>query len=143
MKNLKDHRFNLTPDTPLYQQIYHHLRASILSGEVKGGAKLPSTRALADELGVSRNTTLNAYRQLIAEGYLNSVEGSGTFVAQVLPDHLLTPPGREELHEIRPITPRPPQLSDHARLQLAAPQMSGISHILSYRRGLHSQDSHL
>lgn len=127
MTIFQDNRFDLRPDTPLYQQIYNHLRESILSGELKGGMKLPSTRALAEELSVSRNTILNAYQQLTAEGYLNSVEGSGTFVARVLPEHLLTPPDQEDPLEIRPTTPRPPQFSDHARLQLAAPQMSGTT----------------
>ncbi|MFN8595200.1 MAG: PLP-dependent aminotransferase family protein [Anaerolineae bacterium] len=86
--------FRPTPDTPLYQQLYTHLRAAILSGELKHGLKLPSTRALASELHVSRNTVLNAYQQLLAEGYLESHAGSGTFVAQVLPEQLLTPPDR-------------------------------------------------
>jgi len=82
------------------------MRAAILSGELKGGMKLPSTRALADELNISRNTALNAYRQLLAEGYLESREGSGSFVAHVLPELLLTAPD--------PSTPRtaPPTLSD-------------------------------
>ncbi len=82
------------PDSkaPLYQELYTHMRLAILSGELKDGMKLPSTRALADELNISRNTVLNAYRQLLAEGYLESREGSGTFVAHVLPDLLLTAP---------------------------------------------------
>src|SRR5688572_22769448 len=54
-------------DRPLYQQLYSHMRTAILSGELKGGTKLPSTRALGDELGVSRNTIINAYAQLMAE----------------------------------------------------------------------------
>src|SRR5262245_39948368 len=76
---------------PIYQQIYEHLRTAILAGQIKRGMKLPSTRALADELGVSRNTILNAYGQLAAEGYLEHVEGKGTFVAQCLPEDFLAP----------------------------------------------------
>lgn len=91
MTIFKGEPFRPTPDTPLYQQLYTHLRTAILSGELKHGLKLPSTRALADELHVSRNTVLNAYQQLLAEGYLEGHPGSGTFVAQVLPEHLLTP----------------------------------------------------
>jgi GntR family transcriptional regulator / MocR family aminotransferase len=71
---------------PLYQQIYDHLRTAIVEGQLKTGTKLPSTRALADELGVSRNTVLNAYDQLAAEGYLERVECRGTFVTQSLPE---------------------------------------------------------
>ncbi|MBI5563622.1 MAG: winged helix-turn-helix transcriptional regulator, partial [Chloroflexi bacterium] len=95
MTIFKPESFRPSPDTPLYQQLYTHLRAAILSGELKRGLKLPSTRALADELNLSRNTVLNAYRQLLAEGYLEGHTGSGTFVADVLPEHLLTTPDRK------------------------------------------------
>ena len=77
-----------TLNMPLYQQLYTHLREAILAGHLKRGTKLPSTRTLAIELNISRNTILNAYEQLLAEGYLESVESSGTFVASVLPDVL-------------------------------------------------------
>src|SRR5687768_14242540 len=92
MATLKNDLFNAASDVPLYQALYTHMRAAILSGELPGGMKLPSTRALADDLNVSRNTVLNAYRQLLAEGYLESREGSGTFVAHVVPELLLTAP---------------------------------------------------
>src|SRR5690349_25092280 len=92
MTIFKQNPFHPDPNAPLYQALYAHLRAASLSGELESGMKLPSTRALADELNISRNTVLAAYRQLFAEGYLNSSEGSGTFVAHVLPDWLLTAP---------------------------------------------------
>src|ERR671931_1862186 len=92
MTIFKDNSFQPDSKIPLYQALYTHLRAAILSGELKSGMKLPSTRALADELNISRNTVLTAYRQLLAEGYLDSSKGSGTFVAHVLPDLLLTAP---------------------------------------------------
>lgn len=76
---------------PIYQQIYENLRGAILIGQLKRGTKLPSTRSLADELGVSRNTVLNAYDQLTAEGYLHTVEGKGTFVTHALPEDLSVP----------------------------------------------------
>ncbi len=57
MTIFRDTPFRPAPDAPLYQQLYAHLRTTILSGQLKGGLKLPSTRALADELGVSRNVT--------------------------------------------------------------------------------------
>lgn len=119
--------FNLSPDIPLYQQIYAHLRSSILSGGLKGGVKLPSTRALAEELSVSRNTVLNAYRQLAAEGYIESTQGSGTYVARILPDHLLAIAEWEGSTDT--VTPEQlkPRFSDHARLQLAAPRMSRLA----------------
>src|SRR5919197_1431605 len=92
MSIFKENPFRPDSNAPLYQALYFHLRAAILSGELKSGMKLQSTRALAEELNISRNTVLTAYRQLLAEGYLESSEGSGTFVAHVLPDLLLTAP---------------------------------------------------
>ncbi len=74
---------------PLYQQIYQSLRIAILAGQLKGGTRLPSTRALAEELGASRSTVINAFDQLLAEGYIYGVHGSGTYVARVLPEELL------------------------------------------------------
>jgi GntR family transcriptional regulator/MocR family aminotransferase len=74
---------------PLFLQLYEALRGGALSGRLSAGMRLPATRALAGELGVSRNTVLNAYEQLLAEGYLVGRGGSGTFVAPDLPDELL------------------------------------------------------
>lgn len=75
--------------TPLQKQLYEQLREAILTGQLRSGTRLPSTRGLAEELGISRNTVLNAFSQLLAEGYLEGVHGSGTFVAHALPDRLL------------------------------------------------------
>src|SRR5512142_629453 len=107
MATFKGNPFHLDSDVPLYQALYVHMRAAILSGELKGGMKLPSTRALAEELNVSRNTVLNAYRQLLAEGYLESNEGSGTFVARILPEHLLTAPEQRTSQPLREETGQP------------------------------------
>ena len=70
---------------PLYKQLYGRLRAAILAGQVPRGARLPSTRTLATELGVSRTTTALAYEQLLLEGYLESQVGRGTIVSRQLP----------------------------------------------------------
>ena len=74
---------------PLYRQLYEGLRRAILIGELSPGVKLPSTRALAADLSIGRNTVVNAYEQLLAEGYLEGRTGSGTYIAAELPDHLL------------------------------------------------------
>jgi GntR family transcriptional regulator / MocR family aminotransferase len=76
----------------LYRQLYEQLRAAILDGRLQPGARLPSTRALAEELGVARNTVMGAYEQLLAEGYLEGATGSGTYVARALPDKILQAP---------------------------------------------------
>jgi GntR family transcriptional regulator/MocR family aminotransferase len=74
---------------PLYQQLYAEIRAAILGGRLAAGARLPSSRELAAGLGVARATVVGAFEQLLAEGYLESRVGSGTFVARDLPDDLL------------------------------------------------------
>ncbi|MFL6212079.1 MAG: PLP-dependent aminotransferase family protein [Pyrinomonadaceae bacterium] len=74
---------------PLYRQLYDELRAAILHGQLRAGTRLPSTRELAAELSVSRNTVLNAFEQLLAEGYVEGQVGSGTYVSRALPDELL------------------------------------------------------
>jgi GntR family transcriptional regulator/MocR family aminotransferase len=78
-----------TSALPLYRQLYNALREAILAGQLKAGARLPSTRALANALAISRNTVMNAYAQLLAEGYVEGEVGSGTYVARTLPDELL------------------------------------------------------
>ena len=74
---------------PLYRQLYEGLREAILSGRLRPRARLQLTRELAAELGVSRNTVMNAFEQLLAEGYLEGQVGSGTYVSRALPDDML------------------------------------------------------
>jgi GntR family transcriptional regulator / MocR family aminotransferase len=62
-------------------QIYRQLRAGIIEGRLAANARLPSTRDLAAQLGVSRKTTLDVFERLIAEGFLHTRAGDGTFVA--------------------------------------------------------------
>ena len=75
--------------TPLYRQLYDSLRRAILAGQLAPGTRLQSTRETAAELNVSRNTVVNAYEQLLAEGYLEGQVGSGTYVSRALPEDLL------------------------------------------------------
>src|SRR6476619_625462 len=67
--------------SPLAIQIQEHLRVAIREGRLAAGERLPSTRRLADHLGVSRGTVVEVYAQLVAEGYVDSTVGSGTRVA--------------------------------------------------------------
>jgi GntR family transcriptional regulator / MocR family aminotransferase len=76
----------LGANAPLNRRLYLILRGTILSGGLPSGNQLPSTRTLASDLSLSRNTVLSAINQLIAEGYLNARQGSGTFVVDMLPD---------------------------------------------------------
>jgi GntR family transcriptional regulator/MocR family aminotransferase len=65
---------------PLQRQLYNEIRAAILGGRLSRGARLPSTRSLACDLGLSRNTIAGAFDQLLAEGYIEGKVGSGTYV---------------------------------------------------------------
>jgi GntR family transcriptional regulator/MocR family aminotransferase len=78
-----------TDDEPFQSQIARQVRKLVLSGRLKPGAKLPSSRALGEQLGVARATVVDAYEQLIGEGYLETRLGSGTTVAAELPETLL------------------------------------------------------
>ncbi len=82
-------RLDPAASVPLYRQIYDALRNDILSGALARGQRLVATRVMAEELSVSRNTVLEAVEQLTAEGYLTAHVGSGTFVAEDLPEELL------------------------------------------------------
>src|SRR5215470_12914490 len=74
---------------PLYKQLYQSIRQSILRGTLRKGLRLPSTRTLAHELRVSRNIVVIAFEQLLAEGYIESRTGAGTFVTETLPEDVL------------------------------------------------------
>ena len=71
------------PGVPLYEALYRCIRGDILSGKLKPGEKLPSKRALAQNLEVSKITVETAYNQLLSEGYLRSQEKVGYFVETV------------------------------------------------------------
>jgi GntR family transcriptional regulator/MocR family aminotransferase len=78
-------------DVPLFQQLYAQIRDGILRGGLRRGSRLPSSRTLAGDLGISRTTVLNAFDQLTAEGYLEGRVGAGTRVLTTLPETILGP----------------------------------------------------
>ncbi len=82
-KPLKTVSFHLDPggQGPLHEQLYRSIRQSIEEGHISMGERLPSSRSLALQLNLSRNTVARAYEDLIAEAYLSTKEGAGTFVA--------------------------------------------------------------
>jgi GntR family transcriptional regulator/MocR family aminotransferase len=87
---------------PLHRQLYLGIRGLIVTGDLRREARLPSSRTLSDELGLSRNTVVYAVEQLIAEGYLTSRIGAGTFVAALVPEDQASP---------APTSARPSQLA--------------------------------
>ncbi|MFV0423592.1 PLP-dependent aminotransferase family protein [Oleidesulfovibrio sp.] len=107
----------------LSRQIYRQVKAQILTGELRAGKKLPSSRALAKDLSVARNTVMEAYDQLLAEGYLVARHGSGTIVAE----------------GIRPIQRTQHQESNHQQ----KPQlpMAAAQPVISFRSGIPALDA--
>lgn len=104
--------FDLEPDgtsAPTFQRLYRQLRQSVLEGRLRPGARLPATRFLARELGISRNTVLTAYDQLASEGFLELRHRSGVFVSEDLP--IAQPPPKSA----PPPIGRPPRLGIRAR----------------------------
>lgn len=87
-------------DEPLQQQIYEAIRCAILDGRLRPGARLPSSRDLAADLGVSRNTVTMAFAMLGSEGYLESRVGSGTMVSTALPEGLSRTTGDARIQSI-------------------------------------------
>ncbi|MCI5698701.1 MAG: GntR family transcriptional regulator [Clostridiales bacterium] len=74
-------QINNASDDPIYLQIKNQIKAQILSGQLKEGDKLPSIRFLAKEVRVSMITAKRAFDELEKEGFIDSVQGKGNFVA--------------------------------------------------------------
>ncbi len=83
---------DLRPESgvPLHRQVYAQIRSAILTGRVRSHQKLPSSRQLAQSLGISRTTVTESYDQLVSEGYLETRRGAGTFISAQIPDELLS-----------------------------------------------------
>src|SRR5579864_5769553 len=77
--------------TALHRQIYEKYRTAIIEGKLAPSQRIPSSRSLASELGVSRFPVLNAYDQLLAEGYIESQVGVGMIVSSSIPDQIAQP----------------------------------------------------
>ncbi len=101
---------------PLHRQVFEGIRDAIVSGRLRAGRRLPSTRSLALELGVSRLPVLAAYQQLQHEGYLEARVGAGSFVTSVIPDDVLRAEtlgrGRPASRAVRRVAPAPPKARD-------------------------------
>ncbi len=145
--------YSLDPSRPmpLYQQLYRAILADLLSGAIAGGTRLPSRRALAEHLNVSRVTVEAAYGQLLAEGYITSRPRSGYYAEQLELHPLPEPiPHREPVLPL----PTPPTASashfpfsvwaklmrtvllDHRELLLLPPPNTGLSQLRQAIAGL-------
>ena len=101
-------------DELLHRQVYRELAQLIHGGRLRPGSRLPPSRALAEELGVARNTVLLALEQLISEGYVETRRGRGTYVSAELPDRS---PLRLEAPAAQP--ERQPELAQRAQMLVA------------------------
>ena len=98
-------RINRDEATPLHRQLHEALLAAVLEGQLPAGRKLPSSRLLARELGVARNTVIDVYETLGAQGCLETRHGSGTFVADLSAERI-APPGPAPQPVAAPLAPR-------------------------------------
>ncbi|MCI2047033.1 MAG: GntR family transcriptional regulator [Faecalibacterium sp.] len=103
-----------TSGQPIYEQIYGQIKAQILSGALAPGAALPSIRGLAKDLRISVITTKRAYDELEADGFLVTVAGKGSFVAEKNTDLI-----REEHYR---------QIEDHLQSAVTLGDSCGMSH---------------
>lgn len=126
----------------LYQQLYDALRSAVLTGRLLPGVRLPSTRDLAKSLGVSRNTVVSAFEQLVAEGYLESRVGDGAYVRPSLPDDLLHAPHRNAHHQRAVYSNTAPRLSKRHQAITAAPMGGTANQHLprAFRTGIPALD---
>src|SRR5580693_1784845 len=122
-------RLDRSAGQPLRAQLEASLREAIRGGRLRAGERLPSSRELAHELGVSRGMVQDCYGQLLAEGYLTSRTGSATRVAGFSGQHagdqpvanpaVVSPPARSRYHH----PPKPPLIAD---FQPGVPDLSSF-----------------
>ena len=127
-------------DTPMYQQLSDWFRRAIGSGQLRPGQRLPSTRSLAMQLGISRIPVLGAYEQLQAEGFLETFTGAGTCVARAIPSAL-----PERAKKPRPASDALPPASSRRTSQRAAlmrsPEPTWLANMGAFRVGLPALDA--
>jgi len=108
---------------PLQRQIYGRLRAAILTGQLPPGTQIPSSRELAREIRVGRNTVLAAIEQLTNEGFLQTARGSGTFVHRTLPEdgRFAAPTTTQRTVRAKPYAPFPTRIRTLTQLPALLP----------------------
>jgi len=111
----------------LWRWLHSELRAAIVEGRLKAGARMPSTRSLARQYNVSRGTVTTAFDQLHAEGYTMTQVGAGTFVASELPDDSMSVRVNDRALNLPDSTAK---LSDRARMMIKGVRHAPASHSL-------------
>jgi GntR family transcriptional regulator/MocR family aminotransferase len=128
---------------PMYRQLYDWFRKAILGGQLRPGQRVPSTRNLAAELKISRIPVLNAYEQLLAEGYLETFVGAGTCVARSIPDDTLSPLSgkkRTAVGEDATGEPGPRRMSRRGAALTRLPTQSWLNIVGAFRVSLPALD---
>ena len=122
----------------IYQQLYSWFRRAISEGLFRPGQRVPSTRNLAAELKISRMPVLGAYEQLVAEGYLETFVGAGTYVAKSIADDTLRPPAVGPRKGFREITnkPGPRRMSRRGAALTRVPAQSWLDNLGAFRVSL-------
>lgn len=112
-------------EEPIYRQLIRHIRAQVDSGTLTPGTRLPASRDLARQLGISRISVVNAYAELRAEGYLSAHAGRGTFVAGAEENN---PAGdaRQERPRLRMQLDTPPQADRSLREMMRLGRRPGV-----------------
>lgn len=103
---------------PKYQEIYRRFRLAIDQGQLRPGERVPSVRALAQELKVARGTVETAYQLLVSEGFFLARGQAGTVIAEVLPQRSAKPAPVVAPQPLSPLAPRP--------LQMGLPALDGF-----------------
>src|SRR6476620_12301418 len=123
-----DLHLSLPPEGTRHAALEDALRAAIRDGRLAAGTRLPSTRALAGDLGLARGTVVEAFAQLGAEGYLESRHGAGTWVADLSPADAIVP--RRLVGEPRParftFSPGVPDLTSFPRAAWSSAVRQGL-----------------
>ena len=120
------------PAGPLHRQVYGRVREAILDGRLRPGARLPSTRTLAGDLGISRQTAEEAFAQLDAEGFLVRRVGDGTYVGEIPPEGPEKPAPRQPA----PVKAATRALSRRGREMAQRPACDDPAALRPFRGGL-------
>ncbi len=123
---------------PIYRQLYDWFRGAILDGRMRPGQQVPSTRSLAAELKISRIPILNAYEQLLAEGYFETFVGTSTCVSRSIPDELLRAPASKVKNKIEPTAEKrgPRQMSRRGTALTELPKQTWLDTLGAFRVSL-------
>jgi GntR family transcriptional regulator/MocR family aminotransferase len=127
-------------DVPMYRQLSEWFRRAIIDGQLQPGQRVPSTRALAGELKVSRLPVLSAYEQLHAEGYLETFTGAGTCVAGAIPLGAPEKPRRRRGPSATP-APSPARRVAARAMAMAGPEQTWLESQGAFRVGLPALDA--